>query len=614
MGVRRVDRAAANLINGRERHPRSDRAWKRLSHSADHGTLWLTTAAVLLLVGDRRAGSRGALSLGMASLIANAVGKNLIGGPRPLLDDVPIARQLRRQPRSASFPSGHTASAVAFVTGVALESPRTGLVLAPLAAAVSYSRLKVGAHWLSDVVGGALLGAGVAVAGHLVLPVPAHPAGPAALAGEPIELPASSRGEGVLVVSNGASGAARRRDPVALLRRRLPEARYRSLGDTDLGEMVAAELRRRNPPRVLAVVGGDGTVETAARVALEHDLPLLVVPGGTFDHFSRAVGTDSVDAAVAALSAGSGARVDVAAVDVDGEPHHLAINATALGVYADYLAERDRLEGRLGKRVAGLVSGVQILRRGRTVTIERDDDAASRGDAGASDAGATGRDAVGRDGGDAAGVGAVGRDAVRRDAVGRGAVGRDAVGRDAVGRDAVGRDGGDAAGAGAVGRGAVRRGAVGRDAVGRGGGDVEGRGGSVRQGAARTAWSVFVGVGRNDDDVVSPMRRRALDDGSLEVRTLSSGSRLGRIGALSSLAFGPRSTATLRLLGLLPEKEAFSTEVTSRFAVTVAGAPRPAIAHDGEGDTSLPETAERDGYRYEVRLLPRALRVYRPRG
>jgi len=571
MGVRRVDRAAANLINGRERHPRSDRAWKRLSHSADHGTLWLTTAAVLLLVGDRRAGSRGALSLGMASLIANAVGKNLIGGPRPLLDDVPIARQLRRQPRSASFPSGHTASAVAFVTGVALESPRTGLVLAPLAAAVSYSRLKVGAHWLSDVVGGALLGAGVAVAGRLVLPVPAHPAGPAALAGEPIELPASSRGEGVLVVSNGASGAARRRDPVALLRRRLPEARYRSLGDTDLGEMVAAELRRRNPPRVLAVVGGDGTVETAARVALEHDLPLLVVPGGTFDHFSRAVGTDSVDAAVAALSAGSGARVDVAAVDVDGEPHHLAINATALGVYADYLAERDRLEGRLGKRVAGLVSGVQILRRGRTVTIERDDDAASRGDAGASDAGATGR-------------------------------------------DAVGRGGGDAAGAGAVGRGSVRRGAVGRGAVGRGGGDVEGRGGSVRQGVARTAWSVFVGVGRNDDDVVSPMRRRALDDGSLEVRTLSSGSRLGRIGALSSLAFGPRSTATLRLLGLLPEKEAFSTEVTSRFAVTVAGAPRPAIAHDGEGDTSLPETAERDGYRYEVRLLPRALRVYRPRG
>jgi membrane-associated phospholipid phosphatase len=364
MGVRRVDRAAANLINGRERHPRSDRAWKRLSHSADHGTLWLTAAAVLLLVGNRRAGSRGALSLGMASLIANAVGKNLIGGPRPLLDDVPIARQLRRQPRSASFPSGHTASAVAFVTGVALESPRTGLVLAPLAAAVSYSRLKVGAHWLSDVVGGALLGAGVAVVGRLVLPVPAHPVGPATLAGEPVELPVSSVGEGVLVVSNAASGAARRRDPVSLLRKRLPEARYRSLGDTDLGEIVAAELRRRNPPRVLAVVGGDGTVEAAARVALEHDLPLLVVPGGTFDHFSRAVGTDSVDAAVSALAAGSGARVDVAAVDVDGEPHHLAINATALGVYADYLAERDRLEGRLGKRVAGLVSGVQILRRG----------------------------------------------------------------------------------------------------------------------------------------------------------------------------------------------------------------------------------------------------------
>lgn len=506
MGVRRIDRAAATLINGRQRHPVSDRAWKRLSHSADHGTLWLTTAAGLLLLGNRRAGSRGALSLGMASLIANAVGKNLVGGPRPLLDDVPLARQLRRQPRSASFPSGHTASAVAFVTGVALESPRTGLVLAPLAAAVSYSRLKVGAHWLSDVVGGALLGAGVAVAGRLLLPVPAHPVGPATLGGTPIDLPVSTRGEGVLVVSNSSSGSARRRDPVALLRRRLPDARYRSLGDTDLSDIVASELRRRTPPRVLAVVGGDGTVETAARVAIEHDLPLLVVPGGTFDHFSRAVGTDSVDAAVDALTSGSGARVDVAAVSIDGEAHHLAINATALGVYADYLAERDRLEDRLGKRVAGLVAGVQILRRGRTISIDRDGD------------------------------------------------------------------------------------------------DVR-----------RPAWSVFVGVGRNDDDVVSPMRRRALDDGALEVRTLSSDTRRGRVGALSSLAFGPRSTATLRLLGLLPEPSAFSTEVTASFGATVGPARRPAVAHDGEGDTSLPASAEREGFRYDVRLLPRALRVYRPR-
>lgn len=187
--VRAWDRRVNAAVNGRPGTHRTDRAWALLSRIADHGTLWLATAAVLLVVGDRRAGVRGALSLGAASLVANAVGKNLVGGARPLLDDVPLARQLRHQPRSKSWPSGHTASAVAFATGVALESPRTGLLIAPLAAAVSFSRLKVGVHWASDVVGGALLGAGIATLGRLAAPVPAHPAGPAGLHGDPVDLP-----------------------------------------------------------------------------------------------------------------------------------------------------------------------------------------------------------------------------------------------------------------------------------------------------------------------------------------------------------------------------------------------------------------------------------------
>ena len=54
------------------------------------------------------------------------------------------------------------ASAAAFATAVGLESPRLGLALAPLAAAVAYSRVHVGVHWTSDVVAGAALGVGVA--------------------------------------------------------------------------------------------------------------------------------------------------------------------------------------------------------------------------------------------------------------------------------------------------------------------------------------------------------------------------------------------------------------------------------------------------------------------
>ena len=59
-------------------------------------------------------------------------------------------------------PSGHAASAAAFATAVGLESPRLGLALAPVAAAVGYSRVHVGAHWASSMHSGAALGVGVA--------------------------------------------------------------------------------------------------------------------------------------------------------------------------------------------------------------------------------------------------------------------------------------------------------------------------------------------------------------------------------------------------------------------------------------------------------------------
>ena len=82
----------------------------------------------------------------------------------------PAIRRLRAYPTNPSFPSGHSASAAGFATGVALESGPAGIVIAPLAAAVAYSRLHVGAHWLSDVVGGVAIGAGIALLGRLLVP------------------------------------------------------------------------------------------------------------------------------------------------------------------------------------------------------------------------------------------------------------------------------------------------------------------------------------------------------------------------------------------------------------------------------------------------------------
>ena len=64
-----------------------------------------------------------------------------------------------------------------------------------------------------------------------------------------------------------------------------------------------------------------------AGLARRYDVPMLVMPGGTFNHFSRALGVDSVDAALDALAEGVGRTVTVADVSVDGEEPITVLNA-----------------------------------------------------------------------------------------------------------------------------------------------------------------------------------------------------------------------------------------------------------------------------------------------
>jgi membrane-associated phospholipid phosphatase len=154
-----IDRSVHGAVV-RLKPSRADAILATVSRLANHGVLWFGAAGVLAISGptSQRAAARGLVSLGIASATANLVGKTLVGGPRPEAASIPFARRLRKFPTSGSFPSGHSASAAAFAAGVALEQPLAGAIVAPLAGAVAYSRIHVGAHWFSDVVGGVTIG------------------------------------------------------------------------------------------------------------------------------------------------------------------------------------------------------------------------------------------------------------------------------------------------------------------------------------------------------------------------------------------------------------------------------------------------------------------------
>ncbi|WP_309129223.1 phosphatase PAP2 family protein [Microbacterium sp.] len=372
--MRRADALASRAINGHRHLPSLDRALARLSHLADRSRLWIGIAVVLYALGGaaRRGAVRGVASLVVGSALANLVGKQIFGGDRPVLKDVPVPRRLKKTPTSASFPSGHSASAAAFVTGVALESRRSGVILAPLGAAVAYSRLHTGAHWLSDVVGGAALGSAVAVTGRLL--VPARSIREPARSAPAVELPALPDGTGALILVNTASGIdPLRPEPVNFLSEALPGAATHVLeeGD-DIAELVRDALASARPPLVLGVWGGDGSVAAVADAARRAGLPLLIFPGGTFNHFARTAGAPTIDDAVDAVRSGAGRRVDIAELTIEGDEPLTVLNAASVGIYPDFVAERESMENRLGKPVAALVAAAKVLARAVTIDVRVD--------------------------------------------------------------------------------------------------------------------------------------------------------------------------------------------------------------------------------------------------
>ncbi|RKT55917.1 undecaprenyl-diphosphatase [Saccharothrix australiensis] len=337
-----------------------DQGLKNLSKAANHSVLWLAAAGVLALRRGRprRGALRGVAAIAGASASASLVAKRLFPRRRPAAELLAVPRRLTRRPTSSSFPSGHAASAAAFTTAVAMESPALAAAVAPVAAAVAYSRVHTGVHWPSDVAAGALIGVGAGLLTRRWWPVGREDA---ASAREHRHLEALPDGEGLVVVVNTGSGLGG--DPSEEIARAWPKARIVSIDDLDT---VVAD----HQPRALGVAGGDGSVAAVAALAAANRLPLVLVPAGTLNHFARDVGVSGLADAARAVEAGDGALVDLAAVTVDGEGPRWFVNTASLGGYPDMVRLREKLQDRWGKWPAAALAMARVLRTSRPLRVE----------------------------------------------------------------------------------------------------------------------------------------------------------------------------------------------------------------------------------------------------
>ncbi|MFC5633157.1 phosphatase PAP2 family protein [Streptomyces bullii] len=155
--------------------PGLGRALSAVEETAESTKLWWGAAAAMAWRGGTR--GRGAAVGGLAALVlaqvaSNGVGKRLADRPRPPREWVPHD-EVDDRPDSSSFPSGHTAAAVAFTAAVAPTWPAAGALCAVPAALLAVERVQSGAHYPSDVATGAAIGLACAwLVRHAPRPVP----------------------------------------------------------------------------------------------------------------------------------------------------------------------------------------------------------------------------------------------------------------------------------------------------------------------------------------------------------------------------------------------------------------------------------------------------------
>jgi undecaprenyl-diphosphatase len=159
-----ADRALAAWFVSWQAHPVLDRAFLFLTQIGAASLVWLAIIVVGWVINPTKRAAlwRAGMALLVTFVLVDHVLKPYWARPRPFTSN-PQHHVLGPMPVTLSFPSGHAASSAAGATALTRVWPHAAVPFWLLAVLIACSRLYLGVHYPSDILGGFVVGILVAL-------------------------------------------------------------------------------------------------------------------------------------------------------------------------------------------------------------------------------------------------------------------------------------------------------------------------------------------------------------------------------------------------------------------------------------------------------------------
>ena len=180
--LKKIDNTIFRWINVKFRNKTFDKIMPVITSAGNLGIVWITISVLLMTKKDYRIlGQMILMALIITTILGEGIIKHIVRRSRPfqdkeekLLINKPIIKNIIKRKRpfygdddkelliskpiTYSFPSGHTASSFAVATVFIKTDNAASLEIILLAGLIAFSRIYLGVHYPSDVIGGGIIG------------------------------------------------------------------------------------------------------------------------------------------------------------------------------------------------------------------------------------------------------------------------------------------------------------------------------------------------------------------------------------------------------------------------------------------------------------------------